>query len=224
MGGFGSGRPSGSGRDTVEASRSLDVNRLHREGCLRAGWAGGWQWTHDGERVAWISLRIDADRVHLTYRVRIGGGDWEDVAETVRIVRIACRFGGSRPFFVCPGVVSGIACGRRVVKLYGAGTYFLCRYCYRLAYASQREDRYDRALRRADKIRMRLGGEPGIASTLPDRPKWMHRQTYERFQSAVLNAEIMAEERLGIVLARLERGDRRSERRSTGRSAKEFWT
>ena len=86
MGGFGSGRPSGSGRGTVEASRSLDVNRLHREGCLRAGWAGGWQWTHDGERVAWISLRIDADRVHLTYRVRIGGGDWEDVAETVHWV------------------------------------------------------------------------------------------------------------------------------------------
>ena len=40
MGGFGSGRPSGSGRDTVEACRSLDVNRLHREGCLRAGWCG----------------------------------------------------------------------------------------------------------------------------------------------------------------------------------------
>src|SRR4051812_27845498 len=34
VGGLGSGRPSGSGRDTVEACRSLDVNRLHREGCL----------------------------------------------------------------------------------------------------------------------------------------------------------------------------------------------
>jgi len=49
MGGFGSGRPSGSGRGTVKASQSLDVNLLHREGCLRAGWAGDWQWTHDGE-------------------------------------------------------------------------------------------------------------------------------------------------------------------------------
>ncbi len=43
MGGIGSGRPSGSGRDTVEACRSLDANRLHREGCLPAGWVGGWQ-------------------------------------------------------------------------------------------------------------------------------------------------------------------------------------
>jgi hypothetical protein len=29
------------GRDTAEIRRSLDVNRLHREGCLRAGWVGG---------------------------------------------------------------------------------------------------------------------------------------------------------------------------------------
>jgi hypothetical protein len=41
MGGFGSGRPRGTGRDTVEASRSIDVNRLHREGCLHHGWIGG---------------------------------------------------------------------------------------------------------------------------------------------------------------------------------------
>ena len=37
MGGLGSGRPTGSGRDTVEACRSIDVNQLHRKGCLRAG-------------------------------------------------------------------------------------------------------------------------------------------------------------------------------------------
>jgi hypothetical protein len=161
--------------------------------------------------------------VHLTYRVRIGGGDWEDVAETVRIVRIACRFGGSRPFFVCPGVVNGIACGRRVVKLYGAGTYFLCRHCYRLAYASQREDCYDRALRRANNIRMRLGGEPGMAAAFPPRPKGMHHETYEHLKSIVLNAEILAEEQIAVLLSRLQRVDRQSQHRSAGRRRKEFW-
>jgi hypothetical protein len=59
--------------------------------------------------------------VHLSYRVRIGGGGWEDVEETVRIVRVPCRFGGSRAYFICPGVVNGIACWRRVVKLHGPG-------------------------------------------------------------------------------------------------------
>jgi hypothetical protein len=97
---------------------------------------------------------------------------------------------------VCPGFVNGVGCGRKVAKLYGAGTYFLCRHCYRLAYASQREDRYDRASRWANNIRMRLGGELGTASAFPPRPKGMHRQTYDRLQSAVSNAEILAQERL----------------------------
>ncbi len=74
MGGFGSGRPGGSGRDTVESCRSIDVNRLHREHYLAPGWWGGWQWTRDGEKVASIHLRAEDDRLHLSYRVRIAGG------------------------------------------------------------------------------------------------------------------------------------------------------
>jgi hypothetical protein len=153
MGGPGSGRRSGSGRDTLEACRSIDVNRLHREGCLRAGWIGGWQWTRDGEKLASINLRAEHDRLHLTYRVRVGGGEWEDVAETVRIVRAACRFGGTRPYFICPGVVNRSPVAG--AKLHGPGRYFLCRHCYRLAYASQSECAWDRAIRRASKISQR---------------------------------------------------------------------
>jgi hypothetical protein len=138
-------------------------------------------------------------------------------------VWMPCRFGGARPYFVCPGIAGGIACCRRVAKLYAGGRYFLCRHCYQLAYASQREDRYDRASRRANNIRRRLGGEPGTASAFPARPKGMHRQTYERLQSAVPDAEILAEERLAILLARLQHLDRRTEHRSAGRSKKDFW-
>jgi len=47
----------------------------------------------------------------------------------------------------------------------------------------------------------------------------MHHQTYERLQSAALNDEILADERLGILVARLQR----SESRSGGRTKKEFW-
>jgi hypothetical protein len=113
MGGLGSGRPSGSGRDTVESCRSIDVNRLQKACGLSPGWSSGWQWTRDGEKVAWISLRAEASCLNLTYRVRVADGEWRDVVETVRIVRIPCRFGGARPYFICPGVVNGIACGRR---------------------------------------------------------------------------------------------------------------
>ena len=171
MGGFGSTRWAWtSTKDTVESSRSLDINRLNRAGCLRPGHSGDWEWTRDGERVASVLFRREGDRLVLSYRVRSHGSDWQDVEQPARIVWTPCRFGGARPFFVCPGVVNGIACGRWVAKLYEAGTYFLCRHCYRLAYASQREDRYDRALRRANNIRVRLGGEPGTASVFPARP------------------------------------------------------
>ena len=209
MGGMGSGRPSYSGRDTVEACRSLDVNKLNRLGCLRPGWSGAWQWTRDGERVAFINLRSETDRVVLSYRYRYAGGDWQEVDEPVAIVRVPCRYGGSRPYFLCPGVVNGTACRRRVAKLYGPGRYFLCRHCYRLAYSSQSEGEWDRALRRANTIRMRLGGDPGMAAAFPDRPKGMWRRTYERLCHDAFEAEMVAEEafvmRAGRLLARVDR-------------------
>jgi hypothetical protein len=193
MGGFGSGRPSGLGRGTVESCRSLDVNRLHKAGCLSLGWSGGWQWTRDGEKVAWISLRAGASCLNLTYRVRVAGGEWQDVEETVRIVRIPCRFGGARPYFICPGVVNGITCGQRAVKLHGAGRYFLCTHCYHLAHTSQSEGVWDRALRRANKIRQRLGGDPGMAAPFPEKPKGMWHRTYQRLRDKAFDAERLAE-------------------------------
>jgi hypothetical protein len=207
----GSGRPSGWGRDTVESCRSIDVNRLHKAGCLAPGWRGGWQWTRDGQKVAWITLSAGNDRLHLSYRVRDAGGEWEDVDETVRIVRLACHFGGARRYFICPGVVNGVACGRRVTKLYGSGRYFLCRHCYRLAYQSQREQPPERALRRAYTIRMRLGGDPGMLSPLPEKPRGMHWRTFKRLSHQVHRAERGAEEQFAIRLDRLKpRVDRRN--------------
>ncbi len=222
MGGFGSGWPSGSGRDTVESCRSVDVNRLHREGCLGAGWSGGWQWTRDGEKVASINLRAEHDRLHLTYRVRVGGGEWEDVAETVRIFRVPCRFGGARPYFICPGVVNGIACGRRVAKLHGPGRYFLCRHCYRLAHASQGERASDRTLRHANKIRLRLGGGPGMAAPFPLKPKGMWRRTYEHLRERAFEAELRADEafvrQAERLLARIDKP-----RRNRPNGKRSFW-
>ena len=135
------------------------------------------------------------------------------MAETVRIVRVPCRFGGARPYFICPGVVNGVACGRRVTKLYGPGRYFLCRHCYRLAHASQSEDAWDRTLRRANKIRQRLGGDPGMAAPFPPKPKGMWRRTYERLREQALAAEILADEafvsRAERLLARIDNRKRK---------------
>jgi len=187
----------------VEACRSIDVNQLHRKDCLRPGWIGFWQWTSDGEQVAWINLRAGHERLHLTYRVSSGGGPWEDTAETVHIVRLPCRHGGVRPYFICPGVVNGIACGRRVAKLYGPGRYFLCRHCYRLAYVSQSEGAWDRTLRRANKVRQRLGGGPDVAAPFPSKPKGMWRRTYDRLREQAFDAEMRIDETFSLQAERL---------------------
>jgi hypothetical protein len=192
MGGFGSG-PSG-GRLEVEACRSVDVNRLHRVGCLKPGWQGGWEWKEDGERVAWISMRAEENRLVLNYRFRRNGDEWTDVDEPISVVRVPCRYGGSRPYFVCPGIVNNVSCRRRVAKLYGPDRYFLCRHCYRLGYASQSEDAMDRARRQATRIRVRLGGGADMPEFLPPRPKGMWHSTYERLRERAIAAEMAADE------------------------------
>jgi hypothetical protein len=209
LGGYGSGRPSGSGRQKVEEHRSIDVNDLQLKGCLKPGWSGSWEWKSDGERVAWILLRAEEDLLRLSYSVSIRGGDREQVKEAVRLARVSCRFGGTRPFFICPGL-NGSGCGRRVTKLYGAGLYFACRHCYRLAHASQSEGASDRSLRRANKVRERLGGALGMAAEFPSRPKGMWRRTYERLRKQARNAERRADEAFVLRTERLlARTDRR---------------
>jgi hypothetical protein len=163
---------------TTDECHSLDVRRLHREGFLKPG---GWfrsSWSRAGNEIASLRGFVYRDQVVLSYRHRGGPSEeWEDIEEPIPLEWTLCNFGGERPWFVCPGVVNGAACGRRVAILYGPGEYFLCRHCYDLRYESQREYR---ALRRAQNIRVRLGGSTNMMEPFPERPKGMHHDTYMR--------------------------------------------
>ena len=201
MGGFGSGR-SGWKRK-AEHCRTLDVNVMRRHGCLEAGYRGGWGWTRGGEQVASIGFHSRKEAVTLSYRIQEHGGTWQDIEERVPLVWASCRYGGARPWFRCPGVVNGRACGRRVGKLFLRGRYFLCRHCHRIAYASQSETPLDRLYRRRDKTRAALGAEPGCFGTIPPRPKGMWRRTYERKRDAIWAADMDADEAFAVEAEKL---------------------
>lgn len=204
MGGRGSGRRWRWGtKDLTTQQRALDVRRLHREGILARHWERiGWRWSDGG----WIELCPKPDLLLLVYRYRghNTGGEWRDVEEEVRLDWTVPHYGGRRPWFLCP------ACSRRAAKLYG-GARFLCRRCARLAYPSQNENVLDRRLRRANKIRLRLGGEPGMLTDFPWKPKGMHWRTYARLRQEVQEAEGDATERM---LNWLHRAGRRTSRLS----------
>lgn len=192
MGGRGSGKQWGWGwRTTVEACRSIDVNRWNREGYLEPGCRFSWAWTVDGERTGSINVVVERGQVRLDYRARsYGAEDWEDVTQEIPIDWTPCNFGGRRPWFVCSVYSHRRYCGRRVAKLYGAGKLFACRCCYNLAYQSQCEDVAGRLLLKSQRIQKRLGGEPGSAYGFPDKPKGMHWRTYERLYAEYEAAEL----------------------------------
>jgi hypothetical protein len=136
-----------------------------------------------------IDVRTESDAVVLIYRVRSEGNDWQSVEQRVPIAWAACRFGGRRPWFVFPVSSGGRYCGRRVAVLYGAGELFACRHCYGLAYLSQQESPLDRSLSQAQKIRFRLGGSPSTFDAFPEKPRRMHRRTYDRLRAQGEKAE-----------------------------------
>jgi hypothetical protein len=180
MGGLGSGNYYRFGKkDRAEACRSLDVRRWQREGLLVPGQSFRWAWYRDGREVSSIGVTVLRGAVELSYFVGSENRK-EDMHYTVPFSWTPCNFGGKRRWFVCPGVVYGRYCGRRVAKLYLKQRYFLCRHCHSLTYGSQQESHRDRALRRARNIRRRLGGSANMTQPFPDKPKGMHWRTYCR--------------------------------------------
>ena len=152
-----------SSRDTTSSYRVLDIRRFQRQGVLQPGREFNWQWSREGEVIAWIRVTVEPDCVRLSYRNRRGEHEsWQEENYPVTVEWTRCNYGGSRAWFRCPAA----GCGRRVAILYGGGI-FACRHCYGLNYQSQHEQGWDRALSRTQNIRVKLGGEPGLGYPFP---------------------------------------------------------
>ena len=115
----------------------------------------------------------------LNYRHKSGGSDWQPMDYPVRLDWTGCTLGGRRAWLLCPA----LGCGRRVALVYrwlvssrvGTATGW--------PMPVQRETGEDRAMRRADNIRRRLGWKPGIANPEGAKPKGMHWRTFERMKA-----------------------------------------
>jgi hypothetical protein len=124
---------------------------------------------------------------------KVNGGATESriIELQVPIIWTKCHLGGRRPWFECLTIINGEVCGRRVAKLYGP--CFECRQCMGLSYASQREIPLRRVGRRAQMIKMRLGGSNDPLEPFPQKPRGMHWRTYLRLRDQANAAKAEAE-------------------------------
>jgi hypothetical protein len=154
MGGPGSGAHyyqwwRSSKKTVVEDCRQLDVNRFIREGLLAPGirQSGGWSWYRGGNKEPTSSIGYEvctldmADpwlRLHYTFTV-----SGQAIDSRIRLTTTRLRFGGLRWWFICPLIVGGRPCNRRVGKVYlpPHSRYFGCRDCHELTYTSCQESR-----------------------------------------------------------------------------------
>ncbi|SHL18965.1 hypothetical protein SAMN02745216_04780 [Desulfatibacillum alkenivorans DSM 16219] len=180
MGGYGSGLWKRSKpKMTTESKHRIDIRFLRQKGKLSGGSYGVLTWSRQGVQTGSIAYFTAADHILLSYRRQGQGKEPELVEQVVLFDHTPCNYGGRRTWFLCP------QCGSRVAILYGAGRLFLCRHCYRLTYSCQQEGELDRALSKALNLREKLGVNASLSVriTASDRPRYMHRKTFDRLRN-----------------------------------------
>lgn len=183
---------------------SLDVRKLARAGHLEPGAVGLWVWgnSHISSRARVVRCKGECVLVADLERVLARVEDKSKIGQWLGLTYSSCHFGGERPWWQCA------QCDRRVALLYERSGSWACRHCHQLHYASQSERGHDRAIRQANKLRRRLGWQPGPALPPGDRPKGMHRRTFDHL---VLRQQIYSEIALEHLCTWMER--QRSSRR-----------
>jgi hypothetical protein len=177
--------------DICENFNAIDVRELQRKNLLRPGLCFTIEWFRNGAPGK-IFIMTQPDAIMLVYRARPPGATESRIVELrVPIIWTKPHLGGRRPWFKCLNTTDGGLCGRRVAKLYWP--CFACRRCLGLGYASQREIPQRRAMRRAQMIRMRLGGSNDPLEPFPQKPSGMHWRTYRRLRDQAHAAKAEAD-------------------------------
>lgn len=142
MGGFCSGERSEK-KTTVEMCLALKASRFgKRLKQVQRFLLSDVYWTNSlGERILTVHYRLEylgkRPVLHLLSRSDVEGRQ-QPMWESIVLTSTRPHFGGLRWWFVCPLVDKGVACERRVGKLYlpRGAYYFGCRACFDLTYES----------------------------------------------------------------------------------------
>lgn len=167
---------------TTDYNVRLDVRQLVRNGDFTYGsmvpvWSES---MGQGARfIVFANFREGADWVTLLadYRQGFGLGGWSGEEVIVHLTYTPCHYGGRRIWFVCPG------CEQRAAILHFAGHGWQCRKCLNLAYPTQCESPSRRRRRRMAAIEGQLTYVRNKRNIPGNRPKGMHRRTFERLLS-----------------------------------------
>lgn len=174
MGGYGSGSRNRWAPKTEEFHK-LDLATFKRDWFERLR-SGTVTWSRGRHQTGSIGYHLAPDFIRLHYSVTVQG-ERRNVDEHFSFAFTEQPLGGRRRWVVCP------SCSRRCRVLYG-GAYFRCRQCQRATYPSQYESFHIRGLSAVDRVREKLGGDPGLANPFPRKPKGMHWWTYRRQEAA----------------------------------------
>ncbi|MDI9848975.1 hypothetical protein QM467_13005 [Rhodoblastus sp. 17X3] len=193
-------------RVRLEDGLKLDLNRLIRQNLVRPGatWSGTirWSYRYSGEEISSGSIKAE-----MTYerrgwlQINIGGS-----VQMIDLVSAPRHFGGRQWYFICP------CTNRRASTLWRppGSSIFASRQTWgrQVAYRSQFETDYDRALSAAHDIRFALGGMDHVAiidGFPPPKPKGMHWRTFEEKINRCEAYEAVCNQRLMQFLERLNR-------------------
>lgn len=186
MGGFGSGCWQRGKALTKERMR-LDIGRMQAH--TRAVWQKSFRW-NDGASVT-VSFRPALAIVET----RLPG--LATIETTVELDTTPLHFGGHRVWWKCP------CCQARAGVLYWQAGRWQCRRCAALVHESTRQSDDSRAYARVKKVRNALGWGGGLVSPMGERPKGMHRSTYQRLMQELTDASIAAAGAGGVAMERL---------------------
>ena len=162
MGGLGSGNRYRYGtKSTVEDSLALGMPDFRGRIYPHSSGTFSWKWsTGNTSSIGYFVTWTEYGPTTIT--LRYCWDDTESVRIPIRLQSTPTNFNGERWWFTCPLIVGGVACNRRVGKLYlpPGARYFGCRKCYGLTYRSCQEahqyERFGRLLGVASGVVRRL--------------------------------------------------------------------